>query len=300
MKKFLVVLAVLLSAPMPLVAQNNGYGSGVYHEPLASHVGFLPKEAEGTSTLFWMDGRLWTCNDHGSLKLYAIDTLTAAVDSVIDLGVKVYDLEEVTLDSLYLYFGDFGDNNGSRSDLRILRLARRNLAEGRNLFDTILFHYPDRTPNLSRNFDCEAFVAGTDSLYLFTKQWLSHKSVCYSLPKTPGSYAASRRFTLPVDGLVTAACYLPCRRTLVLLGYSLLVKPFVYIVDELDGEDFSSGRHRRSGLANSVATQTEGVATVDGDRLFLTHETLDLRLFVRRASLLSLDLTDFPLQVVIR
>ena len=126
--------------------------------------GSLPQEVSGSSSLFWMDGRLWTANDHGALRLYALDTLTAEIDSVIDLGAKVYDLEEVTLDSLYLYFGDFGDNNGTRSSLRILRLSRHDLAEGRFLFDTIFFHYPERTVDNARDFDCEAFLAGTDSL----------------------------------------------------------------------------------------------------------------------------------------
>ncbi len=282
-------LGLLLAALHPVAAQEK-----FHYKPRTERVAHLPEEVEGTSSLFWMDGRLWTANDHGSLKLYSLDTLTAAIDSVIDLGVTVYDLEEVTLDSNYLFFGDFGDNRGSRSDLRILRLSRSNLAAGRFLFDTILFYYPERTVALARDFDCEAFVAGADSLYLFTKQWSSQNSDCYALPKVPGNYAAEHRFMLPAAGLLTGACYLPERRMLVLLGYSKLVKPFIYVIDGFEGEDFSSGRHRRSSLANPIGTQTEGVATLDGRHLFLTHETLRLRLFYRRASLLHLDLPEMP------
>ncbi|MBO4586265.1 MAG: hypothetical protein J5677_00400 [Bacteroidales bacterium] len=286
MKTTVIFFALgLLMTLRPVAAQEN------FHcKPRAERVAHLSEEVEGTSSLFWMDGRLWTANDHGALKLYSLDTLTAEIDSIIDLGVMVYDLEEVTLDSNYLFFGDIGDNYGSRSNLRILRLARSDLAEGRYLFDTILFHYPERTVNLARDFDCEAFVAGNDSLYLFTKQWSSHNSDCYALPKAPGNYAAEHRFTLPADGLVTGACYLPEHRTLVLLGYSKWVKPFIYVIDGFEGEDFSSGRHRRTSLANPLGTQTEGVATLDGCHLFLTHETLSLRLFYRRASLLRLEL----------
>lgn len=294
MKKNRYILFALLLWPLSLAAQGTDAEGLFYDEPMAERIGYLPKEVEGTSSLFWMDGRLWTANDHGALRLYAIDTLTAEVDSVVDLGVRVYDLEEVTLDSLYLYFGDFGDNKGVRSDLRILRLSRRDFADGRFLFDTIHFHYPERTSALARNFDCEAFVAGTDSLYLFTKQWVSRNSVCYALPKVPGTYAAERRFTLYSDGLVTGACYLPHLRTLVLIGYSILVRPFVYVIDGFDGDDFSTGRHRRTDLANSIATQTEGVATLDGRHLLLSHETLTLRLITRKASLLRLDLSGLP------
>ena len=276
--------------PLTLAAQETDY----YRDPLAVRVGYLPKEVEGSSSLFYLDGRLWSCNDHGALRLYSLDTLTAVVDSVVDLGVTVYDLEEVTLDSLYLYFGDFGDNSGTRTDLRILRLSLQDLADRRFRFDTICFHYPERGSLLARNYDCEAFVAGADSLYLFTKQWLSRGSVCYALPKVPGTYAAERRFTLHTDGLVTGAAYLPGSRRLALVGYSLTVKPFVYLIDGFQGEDFSSGRHRRTVLANPFATQTEGIATLDGLHFFLTHETLTLRFLTRRAALLRLDLSNLP------
>lgn len=292
----ITILLFSLFPVLPIAAQGGDY----YRNPTAYQIGLLPEAVEGTSSLFFYEGRLWTANDHGRLRLYSLDTLTAEVDSVIDLGVNVYDLEEVTIDSNYLYFGDFGDNSGVRTNLRILRLARRNLAEGRFLFDTIRFHYPERTRAWARNFDCEAFVAGADSLYLFTKQWISHNSVCYALPKEPGDYAASRRFTLYAGGLVTGACYLPGRCCLALVGYSLLVKPFVYLIDGFDAECFDQGRHRRTALANPVGTQTEGIATLDGIHFFLSHETLALRFFTRRAALLTLDLMGMPEESNIR
>ena len=287
-KIIFAILGLLQGNLLPIAAQgvNNG-------NPYAEYVGFLPQEVDGTSTLFMMDGRLWTCNDHGALRLYSLDTLTAAVDSVVDLGVSVYDLEEVTLDEDYLYFGDFGDNNGSRDDLRILRLARRDLTDGRYRFDTIAFHYPERTRASARDYDCEAFVAGADSLYLFTKQWVSQNTVCYTLPKRPGTYAASRRFVLAVDGLVTGACLLPGGGTLVLLGYSFLVKPFVYVVSGFDGTRFDQGQGRRLALANPLGTQTEGIATFDGCRFFVSNETLSLGFLSRQAALQRLYLSGF-------
>ena len=297
MKQNRILLLFLLLWPLSVDAQSSGI---YYREPQAWSVGYLPDEVSGTSLLFYLDGRLWTCNDHGALHLYALDTLTAEVDTVVDLGGTVYDLEEVALDRDYLYFGDFGDNRGVRTDLRILRLSRRDFAEGRFHFDTIRFHYPDRSRTLARNYDCEAFVVGADSIYLFTKQWVTHNSVCYALPKLPGDYVAERRFTLHTDGLVTGACYLPERRTLVFVGYSLTIKPFVYVVDGFEGEEFSSGRHRRTALANPFATQTEGIASHDGVHFFLTHETLTLRLLTRKAALLRLDLDDLPEESNIR
>lgn len=291
---FLVVCLMFVASPTAKAQE------APFEDPLADLVGYLPKKAEGSSSLFFLDGRLWTCNDHGPLRLFALDTLSGSVDSVVDLGVRVYDLEEVALDSLYLYFGDFGDNRGSRSDLRILRLSRSDFASRRFRFDTIAFHYSERSSLMARNFDCEAFVAGADSLYLFTKQWLSQGSVCYALPKVPGSYAARRCFSLHTDGLVTGACFLPRLRTLVLVGYSLLVKPFVYVIDRFEADRFSQGRHRRTPLANPFASQTEGIASLDGLHFFLTRETLTLRDITRRAALLRLDLSSLPEESNIR
>lgn len=277
---------------MPLAAQEERY----YTPPRATRVAYLDNTVSGTSSLFFLDGRLWTCNDHGDLRLYAIDTLTAHVDSVVDLGVKVYDLEEVTFDDEYLYFGDLGNNDGTRADLRILRLSLHDLRQHRFRFDTIAFRYPPYSDLWAHNYDCEAFVAGADSLYLFTKQWLSQGSVCYALPKFPGSYEARRCFALATDGMVTGACYLPDRHLLALVGYTLTVTPFVYLIDEFEDERFDEGRHRRTPLANPIATQTEGIATRDGVHFFLTNETITLRILTRRASLLRLDLSDLPLE----
>lgn len=248
----------------------------------------LAQDCAGTSSLFFLDGRLWTCNDHGALRLYAIDTLTGHVDSVVDLGVRVYDLEEVTQDDSYLFFGDFGDNKGIRDDLRILRLAKDDLRHGRYRFDTIAFSYPDRGRGNRRDFDCEAFVATGDSLYLFTKQWLSQGTVCYALPKHPGTYTAMRRFSLATRGLVTAASFHPASHRLVLLGYTLLVQPFVIVLDAFDASPGQRGQ--RLPLNNPVGTQTEGLATLDGQHFFLTNEALTIAFVSRRAALLTLDL----------
>jgi hypothetical protein len=290
MKKVVAsMLLFLLPSAMPVAAQ-----AVYYEEPRAEAVGYLADSVKGTSSLFWMDGRLWTCNDHGALRLFALDTGTAAVDTTLDLGVRVNDLEEVAQDSLFLYFGDFGNNKGRRQDLRILRLAKSLFHQGIYSFDTICFAYPDHSSISARNYDCEAFVAGADSLYLFTKQWLSRGSVCYALPKEPGSYVARRRFSLLTRGLVTGACYIPSRRILILLGYSLTVKPFVYIIDQFEGDDFLHGRHRRIPLDNPIGSQTEGIATRDGIHCFITNETLRVRSLIRHAALLTLTLDGLP------
>ena len=279
MKRIVLIALLLWPLAPPLAAQT----------PPSQRVASLDKKVEGTSSLFFLDGRLWTCNDHGRLCLYALDTLRGRIDSVVDLGVKVFDLEEVTQDDGYLYFGDFGDNRGVRNDLRILRLAKQDLRLRRYRFDTIRFTYPDRKDgSLARDFDCEAFVAVGDSLYLFTKQWVSQGTTCYALPKAPGRHKARRRYSLNTRGLVTAASYHSANRQLLLLGYTLALNPFVMIVDGLDG---SQGR--RLALDLPLGTQSEVLATTDCRHFFLSSETFRLRFFKRQAALFRLDLSGY-------
>jgi len=286
MRKILFFLLVLVTA-LPLAAQSVPSANLP-----ATRVGTLDKEVNGTSSLFFFGGRLWTCNDHGRLRLYALDTLTARVDTIVDLGVTVYDLEEVTQDGRYLYFGDFGDNGGVRSDLRILRLAKGDFRKGRYRFDTILFSYPDRQSGAqARNFDCEAFAVVGDSLCLFTKQWISQGSTCYMLPKKPGRYVARRSVSFSSRGLVTGACYLADSRCLVLLGYNITLQPFICILEGFDGRHFSGGR--RMLLDLPLGTQAEGIASRDGRSFFLTNEAFELAFVSRKAALQKIVLGGF-------
>ena len=262
-------------------------------------VGMLDSLLDGTSTLFFWNNGYWTFNDHNDNCLYRIDPVDAAITETLCINeIGSRDMEEISQDSLYLYFGDIGNNSGSRQDLHILRISKESILNQTFVIDTIAFSYEDQTDFTAHpkatDFDCEAFVVTGDSIYLFTKQWLSHRSVCYALPKQPGDYVAERRFTLHTDGLVTDACFLHENRTLVLIGYSLVVKPFVFFIDHFDGARFDQGRHRRVSLANAFGNQMEGIATLDGIHFFITRETLSLRVHTRRASLSRLDLSGMP------
>lgn len=284
MNRSLMILVLL--ALFPAFAQGQ-------ERPTAVVVGDLPTEMKGTSTLFFLDGKLWSCNDHGSFVLYALDTLSADITDSIVLPGTIYDLEEVTQDDEYLYFGDVGDNNGVRNDLHVLRLEKTALASGTIVFDTLWFSYPDRTDSNARDFDCEAFMATDTALILFTKQWMSQGSSCYSIPKTPGRWEARRLFDIATEGMVTGVCYQLERSRLVLCGYNMLCMPFVYLFDGFTDDDFIGGRQQRLELTNGIGWQTEGIATTDGLHYYLTCEHLNAYGITHPAQLLTLDLSDF-------
>ena len=198
-----------------LAAQNDG--SCVYSAATISAGTSvqLPAIMQETSGLIFWNNRLWTHNDDSDINLYAFDTNAVNIFEAYALtGTANIDWEEISQDSAYIYVGDFGNNvNGNRTNLKILRIEKNTLLTHAPIIDTIAFAYANQTdfsPTGGNNtdFDCEAFIVTTDSIYLFTKQWVSQKTALYVLPKTPGNHLAQYKTTLDVQGLVTGAVYL--------------------------------------------------------------------------------------------
>jgi len=275
--------------------------SGTQNDLTAEVVAQLSDTLNNTSSLFYWQDRLWTLNDHGNIVLYAIDSVTGVIDTILDTGLPINDMEEVAQDNEYFYFGDFGNNHPElRQELYIYRMSKANLLSGHYVVDTTTFLYYGYNPNENdyeylptTDFDCEAMVAAGDSLYLFTKQWSSTQTVCYVLPKQPGTYTAARCDRYDVDGLVTGAWLHPETSLLVLCGYNIVCQPFVCIFYDFQGCQFFSGEKIRVALTNGLGTQTEAITSKDGLHYFLTNERFHNLGGDMPAHLLSLDLSDY-------
>jgi hypothetical protein len=139
--------------------------------------------------------------------------------------------------------------------------------------DTIRFTYAEQktfTPaNMATRFDCEAFIAWNDSLYLFTKDWVDFRTAVQALPAVPGSHQARLRGRFDVQGLVTDATWV--QDTLVLLGYAGLLQPFLWTFAGPSPGAFFPGRALRTDLLLPL-TQMEAVAWAGGDSLLLSNE----------------------------
>lgn len=271
-------------------------------------VGMLDSNLGGSSSLLFYNNELWTSNDHGLLRLFSLDTLSGKTKDSLQCGLKFKDMEEVTQDDEYFYFGDFG-NNGSRlrEDLRIYRVSKGLMNQGVCQVDTIFFTYYGYDPSgegsrgiPTTDFDCESMVAIGDSLYLFSKQWSSLQTVCYSLPKEPGTYVAMPQFRLNVNGLVTGACYYSSpsptekkRCVLALCGYSMLVQPFIYLVYDFYDTDFTHGKYEKVIYSSDLGWQTEAIATIDGLHFWVTNENFSRMGVSNSAHLLSIDLSRY-------
>jgi hypothetical protein len=240
----------------------------------------LPDSLAESSGLLLHRGFLWSHNDDTDPGLYFWKPEATPLLSRKSIsGVKNNDWEDLTRDDSYYYIGDFGNNgSGNRRNLNILRIADPSLQGTELKADTIFFSYEDQKDftaqaGNSTDFDCEAMIAFGDSLYLFTKQWLSQNTACYVLPKTPGTHIARLRESFDLQGLVTGASVLPDRRLLLLCGYSKMLQPFVYLCYDFEGRSFFSGNKRKLNLDLGFH-QVEGISTENGLDVFVSNEQL--------------------------
>ncbi len=276
-------------------------GSCVYDTANVSPINSwpLPQTLNETSGLIIWNNKFWTHNDDTDNKIYALDTLNINNYSEYPLALSVNnDWEEISQDDDFIYIGDFGNNaNGNRTNLKILRVDKISLLQNTPIIDTINFSYAlqnDFSPagNNNTNFDCEAFVVSGDSIYLFTKEWVSMKSSIYSLPKTPGNYSAKFISQYNVQGLITGATYYEDKKIVALSGYSQLLQPFILLLFDFHNRNFFSG-NKRKVLLNLPFYQVEGIATKDGLNYFITNERFTHSFITTAAKIHRLNLSDY-------
>lgn len=283
----------------PKATQNNG---NCRYESTRIKVDFsktLSDSISETSGLINYDHLLWTHNDDKSTTLFGMDTKGKIQKKIALEGIKNTEWEEISQDSTYLYIGDIGNNiTGNRKDLHLLRVEKKSIETGKPQIDTIAFSYDNQRDFTAKkevnttDFDCEAFVVSGDSIYLFTKQWISEKTNVYRLPKTPGSHIAQYKTTLKVDGLITGATLLPQNKGIVLCGYSHYMQPFVYLLYGYKAHDFSTANKRKIKLS-LIFHQIEAIASPDGQVFYLTNEATDKSFISNPQEIHSIDLSSF-------
>lgn len=232
-----------------------------------------------SSGLLYRDGVLITHNDSGDGPyLYEIDTLTGAVARTVCLAnASAVDWEELAADETYLYIGDFGNNLGARTDLRIYRVAWDDYwQQDTVLAEAIHFNYAEQTDfsiqTETTPFDAEALIAAADGLYLFTKNWSDQqKCKIYRIPKTPGNYTVSVIDSIATPGLLTGANYHAADQRLLFVGYNF-AEAFIIELSNVDLDNFSTATSRNWILPLDGSIKTEAIAYRDNRFAYLTKE----------------------------
>ncbi len=243
----------------------------------------LDNAVNETSGLILLNHRLITHNDSGGEPaLYEIDTASGQVlRKVIVQNATNVDWEDIAIDPSYIYIGDFGNNLGDRTDLKIYRVLISDYLNASNdsiLADIINFSYSNQSnftsANMATNFDAEALVSISDSLYIFTKNWKNSWTNVYGLSNQPGTYSIHKKDSLDVKGFITGATFNPHTQDFTLLGYNFLLSPFAVKVTGFSNGSFANATLQKHQLpfSSSHSGQTEGICFINNDQYFVSAE----------------------------
>ncbi len=241
-----------------------------------------------TSGIIAIDERIYSHNDSGGEpQLFVINPTDGTTEQIVRLqGLtrdSIRDWEALTQDEDFIYIGDFGNNNGTRKDLRVYRVHKNQLNPLLDTvwvnYDVIPFFYPEQSnfeSNQSHNFDCEGFIAKDDTLWLFTKNRGDLNTSVYKIPAQPSEteYAAELLETYSSLGQITGATYYPERGIVALIGYINLARPFVYLLWDFPENNFFNGYVRRLELPDGATGQAEAICYFTDNTVFISNENL--------------------------
>jgi hypothetical protein len=238
-----------------------------------------------SSGLLYINNTIITHNDSGNdAVLYEIDTLTGLPQRTVYISnASNTDWEDLALDSNYIYIGDFGNNQGTRQNLRIYKVALADYWQHDTVTaEVINFSYADQSSYspmpFQTDYDAEALISVGNSLYIFTKQWGTTGTRIYEVPKMPGNYNPYPSDSLALStGFVTGATITQdLSNQMLALLLNTLNGPKITVLYNQSGGSFSNWVTVRSGLINVYGSiQVEGITwKVGGAQLFVSSEEL--------------------------
>jgi PKD repeat protein len=235
-----------------------------------------------SSGLTFLDGKMWSFSDSGNPNdIYRVDSSSGAILQTVDISNATnVDWEDMTSNDNYLFIGDFGNNNGTRQDLKIYRINKTALTSTATAVtaSVINFSYSDQTsfPSLptNNNFDCEAMIFLNDSIHLFSKNWVDKQTKHYVLPNIPGTHVAQYRETYNTGFLVTSAS-VQKYGVIALIGY-LRTGTFpvsMSMIYDYKNHLLFNGNKRKFDLSTQlVYGQVEGIEFSNTSTAFVTNE----------------------------
>lgn len=222
-------------------------------------------------------GSFWGLNDSDNPPLlYRFDPATGkTTDSTSFANASNVDWEELACNGKEVFIGDFGNNDGSRKNLRLFRFPADSLGKKLVRVDTISFYYPEQTdftPFILSNWDCEAMLAGTDSIILFSKSKADGICRVYMVPNEPGRHAARLAEQKELNFWVTGAAR-GINGSIALCGYVYLgsFSNFLAVLHPTNSRPFS-GITCQTSLTLNHADQLESLIYPAADTFLLGCE----------------------------
>lgn len=236
----------------------------------------LNDSIQETSGLNFFDGKLYTFNDSGNpADLYEIDQNSGKILKVLKTNAENKDWEALTNDGENFYIGDFGNNAGTRKDLKIYKIPFQNNQLENELMKTISFYYPEQndftSKNISTDYDLESMIYLNGKIHIFTKEWASKATTHYTLePENFVNQAAQKVESYKTGFVVTDTYYY--EKKLYVVGYTKKTEVFLDVFNETESGIFfkENPRHFYLGSALTIG-QIEGIS-VDEKGIYISGE----------------------------
>ena len=238
-------------------------------------VATLSDSLKETSGLTFFREKLYTINDGGnSSEVFEIDKSSGKILDVIKTDLKNKDWEAITSDSTNIYIGDFGNNAGTRKDLKIYKIPFKDSVKIDSIQE-IPFFYPEQKDfepkNINNDFDAEAMIFLNGKIHLFTKEWISKSVTHYTVnPNVFVQQPAEKIESFKTDFVVTDASYFD--KKLYLVGYTKNTEVFLSIFGETEPGIFFNQKPVKYYIGSSLSVgQIEGIS-VNEDGIYISGE----------------------------
>lgn len=241
-------------------------------------IAVLSDSLQESSGLTNLDGRLFSFNDSGNTsEIFEITPGSSYIKKTFQTGLKNIDWEAITNDGENFYIGEFGNNLGTRKDLKIYQIPFRNDSLIVDSIKTIPFFYPEQTDftpkNINNNFDAEAMIFLDGSIHIFTKEWITNNVSHYVIDKNlKENQQAKKLETFETGFVVTDASFFGNR--LYVVGYTKNASVYMMIFEKDETENlffnkplkkFSLGRAFTIGQIEGITATEKGVY-ISGER----------------------------------
>ena len=257
-------------------------------------VAYLSDSLKETSGLTFFREKLYTINDGGnSSEVFEIDKSSGKILKTIKTGLQNHDWEAIASDSLHLYTGDFGNNVGTRTDLRIYKIPFENSGETK----IISFFYPEQKDFsrkvLKTDFDAEALLILNGKIHVFTKEWSSRSTTHYVLnPEFTENQAAEKTESFKTGFFVTDAAYFQGK--LYLIGYTKNTEVFLSVFNQSEPGVFFRDQPTKYYLGSALTIgQIEGI-TADENGIYISGEEFRTPLGTAKQALYFIPAENIP------
>ena len=233
------------------------------------------KESSGLTNL---DGRLFSFNDSGNTsEIFEIKAGSSYIEKTFQTGLRNIDWEAITNDGENFYVGEFGNNLGTRKDLKVYQIPFRNDSLIVDSIKTIPFFYPEQTDftpkNINNNFDAEAMIFLDGTIHIFTKEWITNTVSHYVIDKNlKENQQAKKLETFDTGFVVTDASFFDNK--LYVVGYTKKASVYLMIFEKDETgnlffnkplKKFSLGRAFSIGQIEGITATEKGVY-ISGER----------------------------------